>query len=353
MIVGDTKTGRELEYASGSYATQLTAYVDSMRYDVVTDTREPFSPESVKDWALIIHADSGGERIDVYWVDLAAGRIGLALADNVRQWRRRDDLLIIGRQLRIAPAIEPELPPEPEPEPPALAPREPVEGRRLASRHEYLAERIRAILAHSAVAGQALARAWPEGVSGLRNDGQSWEQLDDIQSAVELIEASHSVPFYPPWDDPELADSMADHPSNVWAEPKLRAATQEDRETVRDQIEKHPRAALMRKWIGFAIGGGIDHAVDTTALAHALFEFACLDETEWPDEDLTIMLDGSLRAIGYLDGVAQLGRFNPEHAPLLMSAAFAITAGNAYLLFDEHDKPIVRTNVREPNARGQ
>lgn len=35
MIVGDIKTGKELEYAAGSYATQLAAYVDSMRYNVI------------------------------------------------------------------------------------------------------------------------------------------------------------------------------------------------------------------------------------------------------------------------------------------------------------------------------
>jgi hypothetical protein len=34
-IVGDIKTGKELEYAAGSYVTQLAAYVDSMRYNVV------------------------------------------------------------------------------------------------------------------------------------------------------------------------------------------------------------------------------------------------------------------------------------------------------------------------------
>lgn len=33
-IVADIKTGKELEYAAGSYATQLAAYVDSDRYDV-------------------------------------------------------------------------------------------------------------------------------------------------------------------------------------------------------------------------------------------------------------------------------------------------------------------------------
>jgi hypothetical protein len=39
IIVADTKTGKELEYASGSYATQLAAYVDSVPYNVETDER--------------------------------------------------------------------------------------------------------------------------------------------------------------------------------------------------------------------------------------------------------------------------------------------------------------------------
>lgn len=39
IIVADTKTGKELEYASGSYATQLAAYVDSVPYNVTTDER--------------------------------------------------------------------------------------------------------------------------------------------------------------------------------------------------------------------------------------------------------------------------------------------------------------------------
>lgn len=39
IIVADTKTGKELEYAAGSYATQIAAYVDSVPYNVATDER--------------------------------------------------------------------------------------------------------------------------------------------------------------------------------------------------------------------------------------------------------------------------------------------------------------------------
>lgn len=313
--------------------------------------REPFEPESVKDWALIIHADSSGERVDVYWVDINAGREGLRLAHEVKAWRRRDDLLTIAHRLRIVVppevAPEPELPPEPEPPSPVEPPGRSVGARSLDARHEYLAGRVRAVLAHSETAGKALARAWPEGVSGLRNDGQSWEELDLILDAVELIEKNHSVPFYPAFVDPALEDSIRAHPSNVWAKPKETQSTPEDRQTMQDVIIAHPRSQLMRRWIACAITGGIDHSIDTTALAHALSEFAALDEGEWPDDDLTVMLDGSLRALGYVNGCDDLGRFNPDHAPLLMSAAFAITAGNAVLLMGEDGKPVVRTNVRK------
>ena len=375
-IVGDIKTGKELEYASGSYATQLAAYVDSMRYNVETDEREPFNPPSVEDWALIIHADSADTRVEVYWVDIEAGRRGCQLANEVRAWRRRSDLLTIARRMPVNPVtIDPPQStgwnaldhPEPAEERaalvaldrapdetppldargPAEAPSGPVEASRAASRHEYLAGRVRAILAHSDTAKQALARAWPVGVPGLKQTGQSWEQMDSILEAILFVEKNHSVPFYPEWDDPELETSKLSHPSNVWARPKTTKPTADDRENIQQALADHPRSGLLRKWIADAVAGGINHSFDTTALAHALYEFGRVDESEWPDDDITLMLDGSLRALGYVNGTRDLGRFNPEHAPLLMSAAFAIAAGNAMLLFDENERPIVRTNIKQ------
>lgn len=365
-LVGDIKTGKELEYASGSYATQLAAYVDSMRYNVETDERTPFVPESVPDWAIVIHAESSGTRVDVYWVDIEAGRRGCQLANEVRAWRRRTDLLTIARRMpvsvrtaehalmvdreaeRLAPPEAPPLDAERPPE----APSGPVEASRADSWHEYLAGRVRAILAHSDTAKQALQRAWPVGVPGLKNEGQTWEQLEAILEAIEFVEKNHSVPFYPAWNDPALAESRLAHPSNVWAKPKETKPTQADRDSIREGLAIHPRNRVLRRWIQTAVDGeGIDSEIDTTALAHALYEFARVSETDWPDDDLTLMLDGSLRALGYANGVSELGRFDPEHAPLLMSAAFAIAAGNAMLLFDENEQPIVRTNIRGPNAK--
>jgi hypothetical protein len=161
------------------------------------------------------------------------------------------------------------------------------------------------------------------------------------------IEKRYSIGFYPEWDDPAIEKAKEAHPSNRWAQP-IEPKSTEAAEEIGMAITQHKRSALMRSWILAGINGdGIDTGTDTTALAHALYEFGSLSEEDWPDDDLTTMLDGSLRAIGYENGIASLGRFDPAHSPLLMSAAFAITAGNAMLLFDEQGKPVVRTNVRK------
>jgi hypothetical protein len=362
-IVGDIKTGAELEYASGSYVTQLTAYVDSLRYDVTTDQRSEWFPESVSDWALIIHANSAGSSVDVYWADLIAGREGLALARMVKKWRRRKGLLTIGKRLRLVVA-EP-LTGEPtesveEPEPVEEAeshgepPTSPGEPSRTSNRHEYLRGRVRALREQSEVAAKALQLQWPRGVPGLKNEGHTWDQLELIYEQVLDIEKRYSIAFYPEWNDPAIERAKAIHPSNRqpngmpshWTKwPKVEPLEQD---SVGMNLLQHKRQALIRRWLRAAIDGdGIDSSVDQTEIAHALYEFGKLPEEDWPDDDLTTMLDGSLRAIGYANGVASLGRMNPDHGPLLMSAAFAIAAGNGVLLFDENGKPVVRTNVRK------
>lgn len=370
-VFGDHKTGKELEYASGSYATQLAAYVDSVPYNVETDERGEWDFEPIKDWALIIHADSAGTTVDVYWVDIQAGRLGLELARQVKAWRRRDDLLTIGRRLRIVDDHQGHTEPEPTSSP--EAPTSPVGTSREASRYEHLRARVQAVLGASDVARQAMQRAWPTGVPGLKSFNHSWDELDSIERACDLVEKNYSLPFFATWDDPELEASKAIHPSNdatssggiikhittferddpelVVDAIKQLAQTvpvpfNQDKGTIQDAIVAHKRSVLLRRWIGYAITGGINSTVDTTQLAHALSEFASLDEVEWPDDDLTTMLDGSLRAMGYERGCLDLGKFNPNDAPILMSAAFAITAGNAMLLFDEEGQPVVRTNIK-------
>lgn len=322
------------------------------------------------DWALIIHADSADTRVDVYWVDIRAGRLGLALAREVKAWRKRDDLLTLGQRFRVvdpptATVVDdpettygdgPNDPPAvddtpPAVEPPPLVPVVPQDGSRDDSRREYLRGRVQHVLAHSAVAGKALQRAWPTGVPGLKVPGHSMDQLDAIQTAIEKIETDHSVPFYANWDDPEIARSIAEHPSNTWvdrwAHPERvkEPATPDERLSIQQGIMNHPRRQLLTQWVSQAISGGINSQVDTTALAHALYEFASVPEKEWPDGDLTVMLEGCLRTLGYPNGISDLGNFDPLQAPILMSCAFAVAAGTATLLWTDEGEPTVIIDV--------
>lgn len=370
VIVADTKTGKELEYAAGSYATQLAAYVDSVQYDVETDERIPWETAPNGDWALIIHADSGDTRVDVYWVDIRAGRLGLQLAREVRAWRKRDDLLTLGQRFRVvdppnqsptgvegpepgSPATGADtLPPlasSPPTDPPSVPPVVPQDVSRVASRREYLRGRVKAVLAHSETAGKALQRGWPTGVPGLAVDAHDMDSLDAIQRAIIKVETDHSVPWYPEWDDPEMAQSMREHPSNRWAKPSS-VKDQSDEATaarlaIQNGLANHPRRELINQWIAYAMSGTVDPDIDTTAVAHALYEFARVDAKEWPDDDLTVMLNGALRAMGYRRGIRDLGAFDPPDAPVLMSAAFAIAAGNATLLIEEDGEPLLITDV--------
>lgn len=342
-VVGDTKTGTTLEYASGSYATQLAAYVDSMRYDVDTDERQPFDPPNYPDWAIIIHADAELGTCEPYWVDVNAGRQGLALARLVKGWRRRTDLLSPATPpLATLPVDQAQNDGHPcAPDVPPVVPVVPSDGPGDPAVHQWLRERVQRLVAHSERAGKALQLAWPVGVQGLKHQGHTQAELDAIETACDRIETDYSIPFGASRPSVEL--SMRLHPSwsDRWAKPE--GTTPSDQAaTQRNAINGHPRRALILSWVNQAVAGGVDRNADQYALSNALYEFASLSEDDWSDDELTIMLDGSLRALGYADGIRGLGKFDPSHAPLLMSAAFAITAGNATLMYDDQERPVVR-----------
>ena len=382
-VVADTKTGTTLEYASGSYATQLAAYVDSVRYDVETDERIPFDPPNYPDWALIIHAVPEQAICEAYWVDVQAGRQGLQLADLVREWRQRTDLLSpAAPPLRAVPAQEPESPAEAATEPqeprtvlaegdpsqqstgsPQGAPEPELDpqGNSQAFTHstpqgsdemvgavkEWLRERVRIIIAHSDLAAKQLQRQWPAGVPGLKADGHTMEMLDDLCEVVDRVETDHSLPFGA--TDPRTVNAQRRHPSwsDRWAKPRSdHVPDPEHQAAVEDGLRNHPRRMLLASWSHKALTN-IDHTIsDRTALAHALYEFASVGpEGEWSDDDLTHMLDGTLNALGY-EGLHNLGKVKAEDAPQIMSAAFAITSGNCMLLYDDNNRPVVRFNIR-------
>lgn len=325
-LVGDTKTGTTLEYSAGTYSTQIAGYVDSVRYDTHTDERIPFEPANYPDWALIVHAIPEAGTCELHWVDVQAGRQGLALADQVREWRKRTDLLTIAeppvqvgsqrpanRPLSDAVASEAQSQPE--------APSEPQSD----DVRRWLNGRIAAVRSFSELAVKRLQHLWPEGVPGLKREGHSLTELDAIAAALDKVEAEYSIPFGE--SDPRMQASVNRHPSSG----------------SRNYSSTHPRKA----WLDRHCAGLIDIAVG------ALMEFASLDQ--FTDDELDELLHGTLRAIGYGEGLRDLPAVAVSDASLIISAALALSAGTAMLLFDEDGQPIVRFDVQttEMQRRGK
>jgi hypothetical protein len=298
-LVGDTKTGKTLEYTAGTYSTQLAGYVDSVRYDTKTDDRIPFDPPNHPDWALIVHAIPEAGTCELHWVDINAGREGLKLADQVRQWRKRTDLLSLAEPpVRVGsqrPASVPvasdqpsEAPTEPEPQ------SEPTEAVRA-----WLIGRVGAIRSHSEIATQRLLRLWPAGVPGLKREGHSMSELDAIALVLDQVEADYSIPFGE--SDPRMAGSKLRHPSYLPSKVDMAITG-------------------FRNMAGFTM-----------------------------DEN-SELLHGTLRAIGYPKGIdTPQSEMSEADAALILSAAVAITGGTALLLFEEDGQPIVRFDVRQTN----
>lgn len=353
MLGADTKTGQTLEYASGSYATQLAAYVDAVRYNVQTDEREPFDPPTYKPWALIVHLNVDDARSDLYWVDMNAGREGLALSERVREWRQRTDLVMPARPpLRAVADDERETAPvAPAPvaaNSPALPSVRPPDGRNasapvvvpadppadvadLAGLRTWLRMRIEEVRNAGEAATNALLLAWPDDTPGLKYEGHTVAQLHAISEALWKVEAEYSLPFPPPLPVENEEDAKAwRNPADAFAMTDLAGA-----------IATHPRRNLVEEWVSAYDSGVTRNARSRYQVVRALVEFANLPD-EWQDNEVREMLDGTLRAIGYDDGIKGLHSVSATNAADITSAAFAIQTGIAMVLYDERDRPVVR-----------
>lgn len=332
VFAADTKTGQKLEYASGTYATQLAAYAASVKYDPQTDERSSFDPPTEQDWGLVVHINQEQQACEIYWTDLEAGRKGLALANEVRAWRRRSDLLTLARAPLVGITAS---------KGPLAVQDAPSEDAAPAVR-AWLVGRLQAIQAAGPDALRMVQRVWPVGVAGLKVDGHSEAELDAIANACSAVEKEFSLswPELDPRHKPEARDR-----SDRWAKPEETEPDDETDDWLRKALETHPRRELVRSWGSMAMES-LDPAIkDRIPLAHALYEFALI-EGDWSDADLTEMLDGTLRAMGYEGGLGELGKVPPKDTPVIMSSAFAISAGTALLLIREDGKPIVR-NVKQ------
>ena len=317
VLVGDTKTGRTLEYASGTYVTQAAGYVDSVRYDVKTDERTPFDPPNYPDWGLIVHAIPEAGTVEVYWCDINAGREGLRLAHAVYEWRRRDDLLTLAAPaLRTIPQAVPEEPatvPALAATTPPEATKPPVRTREAGEagwsvRKAWLRERVLAILPHEEAA-KALQSAWPKGMPGLKQSGQTDEQLDELQRVLGPIEWDYKIPIEP-------------------------------HTVVLGEWAMHPRIDVVSRWIR-SLANPETREGGSNALIQALCAFGNMTG-DWDDEALDIMLRATLNTLA----VEDIHDLTDTHVPGLLSVAFAMTAGTAILVYDENGSPSVKLNVQ-------
>jgi hypothetical protein len=92
-VVGDLKTGRNLQYGWNEIAIQLVIYAlaDAI-YDWARDVFLPM-PEGLRtDYALVVHLPAGTGQAEVYRVDLRAAAEAADLCERVRAWRSTRNL---------------------------------------------------------------------------------------------------------------------------------------------------------------------------------------------------------------------------------------------------------------------
>lgn len=191
LVCADLKTGKAIGHNPLAYVVQLAAYANSVLYDIETGTRTPIGDIDLTT-GLIIHVPSGKAKCHILEVDLQAGLEAARLATNVRTWQSKRGL------------VRPAEPPMEVVEEVAQRVAEAFPGTvEIAdpARVEWVVERARAVLAHSAAAGDSLGRRWPVDVPTFRQTSEfTVQQLEAIISVLDSIETAHGLPF--PASDP-------------------------------------------------------------------------------------------------------------------------------------------------------
>lgn len=88
LVIGDLKTGEDLQYGWLEIAIQLAVYANAVGlWNKETETWEPMPPVS-KNKAVVMHLPVGKNTCTLYWVNIKAGWQGAQLCKVVREWRR-------------------------------------------------------------------------------------------------------------------------------------------------------------------------------------------------------------------------------------------------------------------------
>lgn len=106
-VIGDVKSGQDLQYGWNEIAIQLLIYALGARTSGVwnrqTQSWEPPRPVRV-DFAIVMHVPVGSSRCTLYKLDLTDAMRALDLCRDVRRWRRQR---ILATPLEMAVAEQP------------------------------------------------------------------------------------------------------------------------------------------------------------------------------------------------------------------------------------------------------
>lgn len=86
----DLKTGQSIDLGMGKIAMQLAVYAHCQAYDMTTGERTEVEVDQER--AIVAHMPAGSTTCDLFWVDIDAGWRAVAIAGQVRSWRKRKDL---------------------------------------------------------------------------------------------------------------------------------------------------------------------------------------------------------------------------------------------------------------------
>jgi len=204
LLLGDLKTGANLDFSVPAYCVQLALYATGTLYDVIDERRLPTPPIN-KDWSLLVHLPVGKARCELHWCSIEIGLYGAWLAYEVKKWqaawKRGDhDIHEVPKpdvRERLAEAgVESTVEMTTDIVPLMM---------------EYCTERIRVIGGHDG-ARQMMLLQWPDGLPTPKKGGHTPGQVVQLLDLLDAVERKFSLPFI---RDPRVDMQLGKHKSEM------------------------------------------------------------------------------------------------------------------------------------------
>lgn len=367
VLLADIKTGKSIGDNPLGYIVQTACYANSVLYNIETGERTPIDG-LVTDVALIVHIPAGQSRCDIYAVDAVAGYQAARTASDVKRWQRTKGLIApLSSPAHGSNGDEPTggSTVEPSPEVPVL----PSVDHAIATIKEvfpgaivladqarvtWVFERTRTLIGHSTAAAEKLARRWPENVPTFKTTLHfSDEQLDEIITILDQIEAEHGVPFGP--IDPTVTSTKVatvetianarPAPTAVDEGPDADPGHLDDLRTTIGTLDDKQQA-----WIGeitaAANAAGRPLSLKQKPSLRRLRIAQALVRLSAYDDDIAHAIVRTI--IPNLDGTqfgATVGAFTIDQATRIACITDAVDAGDLTLGFDDNGAPVIRGDL--------